>query len=361
MTFRRFALLAVAAFAMLALAAPGAAHADHATIDDERGDNGSSFERAPSDVLRVTVDWNGTSLVIAAVYAAPPRSRKFSLFLRPHGDERDRWSCALKYVPAIDIVTRGDHSKAYLSVAPVHGSLAADAVWSADGTSVTYTFSSPVLTERLDDRSVLVCVSGFADDDYFFGSFDGMVLHLTPATALDALRRELTKTYGSRFSNAPRPTLSCPKGQRYPGRGTDPTVQVCYWEFRERPGAFRTGWMTMAASYGEVGPYDRWASPQYTKTLFNCPRIGDLRHSPRIASPRLRASAIVGCDQGGMASRIDRVTRRTFTIVPPHLARLGFSEQKRFQCRMARSAQRWTASCRNGLNDRFVYSATRRG
>lgn len=348
----------VAVAAALALApSTAAATTATATIHDAGGDNGRSFERTPTDVRTVHVNWDGTTLRIELTYEQPPEREQLSLLMGDVFDEVRGDRCNASYVPQISVEAR--EGVARLAVPYVDGTLRADAAWSADGRTVAYVFTSPILTERFagdDPSDPFACLSGVADGDRFLGAFDGRILRLTPAGATEALRAHLTRRFGARFTADRSPWLMCPRVAFFPPSEESWQRANCEFEFRWGRGTYRIGSVSFIVLGGRPESNYESRGATITKRLRRCRRFADLPlANARAVDRQLWSSDLVGCLDNGASMVRDLHYYRTPYVGFHGTNRAGFEDQVRFRCRRSRDGSRHVARCRNRLGDGFVY------
>jgi hypothetical protein len=170
-----------------------------ATVFDETGDNGVSFDGAPTDVTGASVHWDGDALTMAVTYAQPS-FKSLHVLMADAVDPKNGETCDANSAESLDI--QATATRASLTMPYVDGQLDATAAWS--GSTVAYSFASPVLASELRDSDPFACVSGESDGDGFIGAFDGRVLHITSARATVALRSALARRYGRRIGSVAR-------------------------------------------------------------------------------------------------------------------------------------------------------------
>ena len=194
----RSCLAAAAASCIVALAAAPAATAApaHAHIADPADDVPYSFETQP-DLTAIDVAWTD-HLVIQATYAAPPPSPDLSLLVSAAARaelDPDVERCDPDMADSFTV--EADANGATFSDPYIEGTLTAPPVW--QGTTVAYTFSSPTLVRKFNTNgsNPFVCLDGAAQDDWFYGAFDGKRIKLTEEAAEQGVRSELGRRYGS--------------------------------------------------------------------------------------------------------------------------------------------------------------------
>ena len=144
------ALIVVMALGAIAAATSARANAT-ASIVDQPDDNGSSFETAPTDLHRLDVVWDGATLNLSATYAAPAfRSLRILIASEAHPTNED--ACDPDSVALLEL--RAASTQGRLSAPEVDGALEAAGSWS--GNTITFAFSSPVLSRTLKEADPFV-------------------------------------------------------------------------------------------------------------------------------------------------------------------------------------------------------------
>jgi hypothetical protein len=178
----------------------------HALIGDPVDDVPYSFE-SQADVTAIEVTWT-EQLVVAVTYAAPPPSADLDLLVssdaRAQLDPDDE-RCDPRMAESFTV--SADASGATFEDPYIEGTLTAPPVW--QGTTVSYTFSSPTLVRKFNTggSDPFTCLDGSAQADWFYGGFDGKQLKLTAAVAEAAVRGELGHRYGDAAGS--RGTVRC--------------------------------------------------------------------------------------------------------------------------------------------------------
>jgi len=239
-------LRAAVAVGVAALVLPSVAVAATATITDPGNDFPPSFEQT-TDLVRLDVVWNGT-LSVSATYKEPPSSAALRLLVSAASKDEDDVTvkeCDPQMVDSLTVTANSE--QAVLEVSRVEGVLTAAPQW--NGTTVSYSFSSPTLNQVFAPgvSDPFACGSGSADEDDFYGSFAGKVLKLTPQTTAEALTRELARRYGSRLTTSPRRQVRCPR--RGILKATEPSDDspgmaaraLCNFEFSQTARTTRAG------------------------------------------------------------------------------------------------------------------------
>jgi hypothetical protein len=217
----RTIIFTVGLLATLAIAP--SAFAATASIPDPADDNGRSFSGPVTDVANLGVTWNGQALTVTATYNSI-RSASLNLLVSdspnsPDPSDAPIEDCDPQMADSLTVVVDG--GTATLEMPYIDGALTAPAAW--NGTSVSYTFTSPTLTKALGDgsdpkldRDPFTCASGDADGDSFVGGFAGKVLRLTPEIATASLKARLAQDFGAAFTNSPDKWVKCPKEEIMP-------------------------------------------------------------------------------------------------------------------------------------------------
>jgi hypothetical protein len=194
----RLCLAAAAAACFVALVMPSAAAAApaHAHVTDPADDVPYSFEDQ-ADVTAIDVAWTD-HLVVQVTYAAPPPSPDLSLLVSSAArSELDPDVDVCDPDMADSFTVQADADGATFQDPYIEGTLTAPPVWV--GTTVTYTFSSPTLVRKYNTNGSdpFACVDGSAQQDWFYGAFDGKRIKLTADAAEEGVGRELARRYGS--------------------------------------------------------------------------------------------------------------------------------------------------------------------
>ena len=361
----------IVVMALGAIAATASAHAKAtASIMDPPDDNGSSFETAPTDLHRLDVMWDGAMLHLSATYAAPAfQSLRVLIASEAHPKNED--ACDPDSVALLEL--RATSTQGHLSAPEVDGALVAEGSWS--GNTITFAFSSPVLSRTLTDADPFVCVSGATDGDRFIGAFAGRILRITPANATDALKVLLGRRYGTSFSEARRVWLKCPREEIFPETDDAWPWVYCRFEFGLGQQRVRSGGVTFELLNGIlVRTYYR--DQVFSKALRRC-RIPTTKRSGArrivFSNRQLRASGYFGrrtcrylvgpAGMGGdieyfVSSRYPRRLPRRFRAHVHGTNTGGFGAAAAFPCRVSRLGNRYRFACENKLGDRFVYALT---
>jgi hypothetical protein len=194
----RRCLAAAAAACIVAFVTPAAASAApaHARIIDPAGDVPYSFDDQ-ADVTAIDVAWTDL-LVVQVTYAAPPPSPDLSLLVSSAArSELDPDVDMCDPDMADSFTVQADADGATFRDPYIEGTLTAPPVWA--GATVTYTFSSPTLVRKYNTNGSdpFACVDGSAQEDWFYGAFDGKRIKLTAQTAEEGVGRELGRRYGT--------------------------------------------------------------------------------------------------------------------------------------------------------------------
>jgi hypothetical protein len=193
----RTSLAAAGACVVALTAAPVATAAPaHAHIADPADDVPYSFD-AQADLTAIDVTWTD-QLVVQATYVAPPPSPDLSLLVSAAArSELDPDVERCDPDMADSFTVDADVDGATFSDPYIEGTLTAPPVW--QGTTVTYTFSSPTLARKYNTNGSdpFACLDGRAQDDWFYGAFDGKRIKLTATAAEEGVGRELGRRYGS--------------------------------------------------------------------------------------------------------------------------------------------------------------------
>lgn len=343
------------------LAVPLGAQAATATIGDPPRDVAASGP----DLTSVQVTWDGTALVLAMTFAAPSLG-SVDVLVSETVSLRDDQRCAANAAVSLRIKVTGDTAR--LTAADLGEPLVAPAVRS--GSTVTFSFTAPELSELLTEDDPFACLSGSAGADSFFGAFDGKVLQITPEAALDALKRVLSVRFGRRFDDARRPWLMCPRQQILAETREFFASAACRFEFRAGS-RFHGGDVDLMLASGVLEPR-RMSSNAYTKQVHDCGLSATkegLAQRLRLTGRTLRASRSLGRRCAWLAGRTgpagdlhDAVVRaypRSLShhrVVSMHgTGTAGFEELYRYDCRVGKRGTRYTFACGNKLGDRFVY------
>lgn len=170
----------------------------HALISDPAGDTPYSFN-AQADITSVEITWTDELAVRIGYREAPPTADLHLLVSAAARDELD--SDDLRCDPDLDdsFAIDANRDGATFQDPSIEGSLTAAPVWDGAGAIVTYAFKSPMLVRRFttDRGNPFVCVDGTADQDTFYGAFDGKVLKLTARTATEGVRGELDRRFAA--------------------------------------------------------------------------------------------------------------------------------------------------------------------
>lgn len=230
MSLPRTLLLLALTTVAAAAAAPAAHAAVTATIADPAGDVPASFDQV-TDLTGLRVAWDGTTLTVGVTYAAPPVSPDLDLLVASQSasetDPNDL-TCDPEDAEALEIHVVG--GEAALLIPGVGGALPGTVQQA--GAAATYTFTSPTLTRRVAPPSdPFACVSGTADRDDLFGTFDGKVVKLTPATAQAGATAALAKRFGTAFSRSLRKTVICPAAGVSEATDESPARALCRFDF----------------------------------------------------------------------------------------------------------------------------------
>jgi hypothetical protein len=363
----RWTLLGIALALIVALVLPGAAaqaRTATATVVDPADDNAG----AQSDLTEVRVAWDGATLTLGVTFAAPTFG-SFRLLMSESMHLSDPEQCATADAAALTL--SATTATARLTSAALDDELTATAVWS--GTTVSFVFTSPELTDLLDTQDPFACLSGRADGDVVLGAFDGKLLRITPAAAVAAMTAELSRSFGTRFDDALRPWLRCPAQQISPETRRFYASASCRFEFRAGR-RFHGGSVDFTLVSGVLEP-KRFRSDVYTKRLRTC-RIAatkdGLPNRLRLSDRSLRASGSFGRPCGWLAGaagqagdleravvqRHPRTMPRRFTVFAHGTGTAGFEQLFRFPCQVKLNGNRYTFACSNDLGHRFVYAFT---
>ena len=365
------------------LAVAPSAFAATASIPDPADDNGRSFSGPVTDVANLGVTWNGQALTVTATYNSI-RSASLNLLVSdspnsPDPSDAPIEDCNPQMADSLTVVVDG--GTATLEMPDIDGALTAPAAW--NGTSVSYTFTSPTLTKALGDgsdpnldRDPFTCASGDADGDSFVGGFAGKVLRLTPEIATASLKARLAQDFGAAFTNSPDKWVKCPERRR-----------SCPRPRRWRPsrsagmssaGPARTASRARAVSVPLISgrvtdQIEDLKSRPYRKRVRACPiasRKGGWVNGTSLTNRKLRASESLGKGKAcrslvggaGMAQDLHSSLAalgkvdRTVSFHGTNMA--GFADIALFRCQVDRSGNHYSFDCRNRRHDRFVYSFT---
>ena len=139
---------------LAALPAQAAAAPAHALVADPPGDTPYSFDEQ-ADLTAVDVMWTDQLVVQATYTAAPPTADLHILVSDAARDEFDPDVQECDETMAASFTVDADGAGATFSDPYIEGELTAPPVW--NGTTVTYTFSSPTLVRKFNvngERSV---------------------------------------------------------------------------------------------------------------------------------------------------------------------------------------------------------------
>jgi hypothetical protein len=346
------------------LMAPAAADAAGiADIADPPADN------APTDLTHLVIGWDGASLTVTATYTTTTFGGLSMLIAdgvdvhkARRCDDASAESLSIRATPGSGELTYGDFDQA----------LTAPGTW--QGNTVTFAFASPELTETLSDDGRLTCASGSSDGDSFFGAFTGRLLKITPANATQALRELLARRFGNSFAGSRHRWLKCPKQEIFPPTDEDWEKVLCQFEFRQSSSRYRAGGLLFELIGGKLISSSRLFTRTFSKTVKRCriPRTkGGWVNGVTLTDRRLRASGSLGrgvcrglIGPAGIANDLQyEAVRRYPRSVPRRLKlrlhgtnRSGFEEAALFRCQVTRHGLSYSASCANGLRDRFSYS-----
>jgi hypothetical protein len=364
---RALAVLAVASAAFAI--GSNSASAATASIGDPIGDNGQSFGTEPTDIAHVNVGWDGNALTLSVAYVAP-QFDSLNVLVSDAVDKDDDTKCADYEADSLTI--GADSTAARLRMPNVDGSMSAAGSWA--GSTVTYVFSSPVLTDNLRRSDPFTCASGASDGDEFFGGFGGKILKITPANASAALTAELTRRFGTSFTRAARKWLKCPKEEIMPESEDSAPAALCDFEFSLGHERYRGGGTTFVLVSGVLST-SYFRSRTYTKTVRIC-RIaatkGGWVNGVRLTDRKLRAAeslgrpcswlvggaGIAGDIEAEVARRYPRPMPKRYTLYQHGTNRAGFQDEAVFPCRVSKRGARYTFRCSNNLGDRLIYSFT---
>jgi hypothetical protein len=182
---------------------PGTAQAATVRIADPAGDTPPTFN-ASTDLTALGVTWDGT-LTVTATFAERPRTLTLDVVVSEASRAESDPGVQECHPRAVDTLTViGTNDGGSLEASGVEGRLEVPAQW--EGTTVTYAFRDATLDRELARRDPFACVSGTAGEDAYYGVFDGKVGKLTPATAREAVGRELARRFGEAS-----PVVRCPR------------------------------------------------------------------------------------------------------------------------------------------------------
>lgn len=372
-------ILATCWIALAVVAVPAAALEPNpiANIADAADDNGTSFTRQPTDLIHLDVLWDGSALTVKLTYARTPPAYELTLLISDSAaTDPSAEACAANEADSIEINATPD-GQATLTMPYIDGELPAQAS-PADAT-ITYFFAHQALADAIKrGRDPFTCLSGNADGDHFYGSFNGRYLRITTESATVALTTALTNKYAARFTTAPRKWVKCPKVEIFPATDDMSPSALCAFEFGRAGATYRGGTTQVVLVSGQLDATSYLRSRTYTKTMQNChiptTKTGWV-NGAYLTDRTLRNSASLGDQRGckqlvgpaGMAADLEYpvVTRpspslRSVVAYTHGTNTAGFGDQTRYPCRATRQGTRYHFDCKNLLGDRFIYSFTLR-
>lgn len=375
MTMARSVLSACAALALVGVCPASAiGNTARASIPDAREDNGASFTRAPTDLAHLEIVWDGAELVVTASYYTLDSDALTLVISESAASDPNAEECASNDADSLEIIASREGA-ATLTMPFVEGAVQAQGTLS--GLTVTYIFSNPALTNAMNrGRDPFTCASGNADGDQFYGGFDGKVLRVTSQNATGALLGALRGRYGNRFVQSSRKWTECPQVEIIPESETFAPYALCEFEFAGGGGVYvggstqvvLAGGVLDASSYLRARTYRKatqtchipqtkggWVNGAYLtdRTLTNSESLGKGKACASLVGP------------AGMASDLEYPTvasahpRLNHVVAYEHgTNRAGFQARVVFPCRVTRSGNRYSFSCRNRLGDHFTYAFT---
>ncbi|HEX2085892.1 MAG TPA: hypothetical protein VHF89_09435 [Solirubrobacteraceae bacterium] len=258
MTLRTLLLALVASLAFASAAQAAAT----ARIADPAGD------AAGADVRSVTIEWDDAAVTVSIVYERPQRARRVDLLVSPASKDETNVNvreCDPDREGIFTVAVRGGNARLRLG----QRGAAFEGETLEEDTLARYRFRAEELARAFAGIDPFACASGTADDDGFYGAFEGRTLKLTPATARSGLTAELRRRFGAAFTGSRRRAVRCPRRAISPAAEPGGRAEaICAFRFDLRR-QYRMGTTFVSLESGRFA-FSAFRSRRFPLTLRHC-------------------------------------------------------------------------------------------